>query len=147
MCVDVTYQGQSITATIVDECATCSSAGHIDLSLQAATALGIGQHGTSGDVTSGVTWKPVACITSGDIVGVFNNGYAGQLYFQNVVFPVASATAGGHAATQANGYWDFGTSVSGQSVTLTDTLGHSVTGTVPQTSGGSVGVQFPETCQ
>lgn len=49
--------------------------------------------------------------------------------------------------TQAFGYWDFGQSVAGQSVTLTDTLGHSITGTVPSSSGGSVGAQFPMVCQ
>ena len=65
---------------------------------------------------------------------------------RNVVFPVAAATAGGHAGTQSYGYWDFGASVAGKSITLTDTLGHVVTGTVPGSSGGSVGVQFP-TCQ
>jgi hypothetical protein len=31
-------------------------------------------------------------------------------------------------------------------VTLTDALGHTVTGTIPGTSGGSVGAQFPATC-
>jgi expansin (peptidoglycan-binding protein) len=146
MCVDVTYGGKSITATIVDECATCSSSGHIDLSLAAAVALGLGQNGATADPTSGVTWKAVDCPATGDIVGVYNNGYAGQIYFQNVVFPVAAATAGGHTATQAYGYWDFGTGVASQSVTLTDTLGHVVTGTIPSASGGSVGAQFPESC-
>jgi hypothetical protein len=83
MCVDVTYGGKSITATIVDECATCSSSGHIDLSLAAAVALGLGQNGATADPTSGVTWKAVDCPATGDIVGVYNNGYAGQIYFQN----------------------------------------------------------------
>jgi hypothetical protein len=147
MCVEVTYMGKSITATIVDECATCSSTAHIDLSLASAVALGLGQNGATGDATSGVTWKAVDCPATGDIVAVYNNGYAGQLYFQNGVFPVAAATAGGHTAAQSFGYWDFGTSVAGQSITLTDTLGHVVTGTVPGSSGGSVGVQFPEVCQ
>ena len=63
-----------------------------------------------------------------------------------MVFPVASATAGGHTGTFAYGYWDFGTTVAGQSVTLKDALGHTVTGTIPSSSGGSVGTQFPGTC-
>jgi hypothetical protein len=140
-------QSKSIRATIVDECATCPTNGHIDLSLTAAVALGLGQGTATGDATSGVTWKAVDCPATGDIVGVYNNTYSGQIYFQNVVFPVAKATAGGHTGTQAFGYWDFGTSVAGQSVTLTDTLGHVVTGTIPSASGGSVGAQFPEACQ
>jgi hypothetical protein len=146
MCVQVSYNAKSVIATIVDECATCGTAGHIDLSLPTAVALGLGQGTTTGDATTGVTWKAVDCPVTGDIVGVYNNGYAGQIYFQNLVFPVASATAGGHTGTQAFGYWDFGTAVAGQSVTLTDTLGHVVTGTIPGSSGGSIGVQFPETC-
>jgi hypothetical protein len=147
MCVEVSYQGKTITATIVDECATCNSSQHIDLSLSAAVALDLGQNGTTADATSGVTWETVDCPVTGNIVAVYNNGYAGQLYFQDVTFPVAAATAGGHTATQAYGYWDFGTSVAGQSITLTDTLGHVVTGTVPGSSGGSVGTQFPANCQ
>ena len=59
----------------------------------------------------------------------------------------ASAVAGGHTASQSFGYWDFGTTVGGQSVTLTDTVGHTITGTIPGSSGGSVGAQFPMTCQ
>ena len=104
-------------------------------------------YGLAGDATSGVTWQAVACPASGNIVALYNNGYAGQIYFQNVVFPVASAVAGGHTGTQMFGYWDFGTAVAGQSVTLTDTLGHVVTGTIPGSSGGSVGAQFPTVCQ
>jgi hypothetical protein len=60
---------------------------------------------------------------------------------------VAAATAGGHTGTQSYGYWDFGAQVAGKSVTLTDTLGHVVTGTIPAASGGSVGAQFPANCQ
>jgi hypothetical protein len=146
MCVQVSWNNKSIVATIVDECATCPSSNHIDLSLSAAVALGLGQNGMTGDATSGVTWKAVDCPVTGNIVATFNNGYAGQVYFQNVVWPVASATAGGHAGNQAYGYWDFGTSVAGKQVVLTDTLGHQVTGTIPNASGGSVGVQFPMTC-
>lgn len=146
MCVDVSWMGKTITATIVDECATCPTASHIDLSLSAAAALGLGQGTATGDAKSGVTWKAVDCPVTGNIVGVFN-GSSQQIYFQNVTFPVAKAVAGGHTATQAFGYWDFGTAVGGMSVTLTDTVGHVVTGTIPSSSGGGVGVQFPMTCQ
>ncbi len=147
MCVDVTWNGKTITATIVDECATCPSSNHIDLSLSAAAALGLGQGSNTGDATSGVTWKAIDCPVNGDILALFNNGNSGQIYFQNVVFPVAKAVAGGHTANQSYGYWDFGASVGGQSVTLTDTVGHVISGTLPTSSGGSVGAQFPMTCQ
>jgi hypothetical protein len=146
MCVDVSYQGKTITATIVDECATCTdSGGHIDLGLAAAAALDVGQGNGNGDPTSGVTWEAVACPVSGDVVAVYN-GSSSQIYFQNVAFPVASATAGGATATQSDGFWNFGTDVGGKSVTLTDTLGHTITGTIPNSSGASIGAQFPATC-
>ena len=140
-------EGKSITATqVVDECATCNGVtGHVDLSLPAALALGLST--ANGDPKSGVTWKAVDCAVTGNIVGIFNGNYAGQVYFQNVVFPVAKAVAGGATATQKGGFWDFGKAVNGQSVTLTDTLGHVVTGAIPGSSGGSVGTQFPQTCQ
>jgi hypothetical protein len=146
MCVNVTYGGKTITATIVDECATCTSGAHIDLNLSAAAALGVGQGGATGDPMNGVTWDAVACPVSGNIVAVFNNGSSGQVYFQNVAFPVASATAGGATGNQQSGFWNFGGLVAGKSVTLTDTLGHTVTGTIPTSSGGSIGAQFPATC-
>jgi expansin (peptidoglycan-binding protein) len=146
MCVDVTWNGKSITATIVDECATCPTAGHIDLSLSAAAALGLGQGANTGDATNGVTWKAVDCPVSGNIVAVFNNGNSNQIYFQNVVFPVAAAVANQQNGMQAFGYWDFGSPVAGKTVKLTDSVGHVVTGTIPTASGGSVGVQFPMTC-
>jgi hypothetical protein len=114
------------------------------LSASLARALGVGTTGV-GDPT-GVTWDAVACPVTGDIVGVYNNGYAGEIYFQNVAFPVAAATAGGHTGAQATGFWNFGTSVASMSVTLTDSQGHVVTGTIPSSSGGSIGVQFPSTC-
>ena len=110
-------------------------------------ALGLGQNGSTADAMSGVTWDAVDCPVTGGIVAVYNNGYAGQLYFQDVVFPVAAATAGGHTGTQAYGYWDFTTSVAGKSITLTDTLGHVVTGTVPglerRERGGRVPPDLP----
>lgn len=143
--MDLTFQGKSVTATIIDECATCPTAGHLDLSLATASALGIGHGMVAGDVKSGVTWKAVDCPVSGNIVSVFNNGQPGQIYFQNVAFPVASASAGGHTATQQTGFWNFGASVVGQQVTLTDGVGHRITGTI-QSNGGSIGAQFPLTC-
>jgi hypothetical protein len=145
LCAQISYGGHTIVATIVDDCATCDDTGHLDLSMSAANALGLTSG--AGDPRSGVTWSAVSCDVTGDIVALYNGGYAGQIYFQNVVFPVTSATAGGHTGNPSYGYWDFGTSVAGQSVTLHDALGHSVTGTIPGSSGGSTGTQFPANCQ
>ena len=148
MCVQVSYGGKTIVATVIDACATCNlSAPHVDLSLSASIALGLGQGSTPGNPSSGVTWKTVNCPVTGSIVAVSNNDYMGQFYFQNVAFPVASATAGGRTASQEYGYWDFGAAVGGQQVTLRDTVGHSVTGTLPNSASGTIGAQFPLTCQ
>jgi hypothetical protein len=147
MCVQITFQGKSVVATVVDECATCPESGHLDLSLPAAAALGL--TGNTGTAT-GVSWHAVSCPASGsntNIVAFFNAGSSQQIYFQNVIFPVAKAVAGGRTASQAFGFWDFGTPVGGQQVTLTDTLGHVITGTVPTSSGGSINAQFPMLCQ
>ena len=148
MCVDVTWMGKTVTATIVDECATCPTAGHIDLSETTASALGLGQGSNVGDATSGVTWKAVDCPVTGKHRQCSTpTTVQGRSRAKNVSSLVAKAVAGGHTASQSYGYWDFGASVGGQSVTLTDTVGHVVTGTIPGSSGGSVGAQFPMTCQ
>jgi hypothetical protein len=152
LCAQISVGGHTIVATIVDDCATCDDTDHLDLSMSAANALGLTQ--ASGNPHSGVTWKSVPCPVNGDIVASYNlDGNSGQpvpsqVYFQNVVFPVASATSGGHTANFLFGYWDFGMPMPGQSVTLTDIAGHSVTGTIPGSSnGGSLGVQFADACQ
>jgi hypothetical protein len=147
MCVQISFGGKSVVATVIDECATCPESGHLDLSLPAAAALGLtGNTGTA----SGVSWHAVSCPASGtntNIIAFFNAGSSQQIYFQNVIFPVAKAVAGGRTASQAFGFWDFGAAVGGQQVTLTDTVGHVITGTIPTASGGSVGAQFPMVCQ
>jgi expansin (peptidoglycan-binding protein) len=151
LCVSVSYNGNTITATVVDNCASCGS-GHIDLSPAAGAALGMGTGaGQTEDPKSGVSWKTVACpVGTSSIVAVYNGNYAGQIYFQNVAFPIASASAvvGGttHTANLTNGMWDFGITLTpGTQVTLTDIAGHTVTGTLGS-NGGSLGVQFPTTC-
>jgi hypothetical protein len=154
LCLNVSYagSGKTLMATVVDECPTtggnnppCAATGHLDLSAALARDLGFGisNGGTTvvGD-PSNTTWEAVACpITSnnGNIVVVWN-GSSNQVYFQNVVWPVAAVSG----ASQSNGVWNLG-SGSG-SVTLTDLIGHKITGTLPATSGGSLGVQFPATC-
>jgi hypothetical protein len=144
LCVQISYGGNSIVATIVDDCVGCSGGtGHLDLGMSAANALGLSA--ANGYPMTGVTWHAVSCPVTGNIVASYNAGVVSQVYFQNVVFPVTAATSGGHTAMQAFGYWDFGTNVSGQSVILTDALGHTVTGTVP-TNCGDIGVQFPHSC-
>jgi len=144
MCVEVSYAGRSIIATVIDSCPSCTSDEHIDLSLSAAEALGMTE--TIGEIDGGVTWRAVGCPVTSDIYVNFNGGYQGQVYFQNPAFPIASASSGDHEATPNTGFWDFGMEMGGQEVTLTDILGHTVTAVVPN-QPGSLGVQFDLTCQ
>jgi hypothetical protein len=152
LCVEISYGGHTITATVVDDCATCDDSEHLDLSMSAANALGLTQ--SNGNPHSGVSWKSVSCPVKGDIVASYNldsnsgQPVPSQVYFQNVVFPVASASSGAHSASFSHGFWDFGTAMPGQPVTLTDAVGHTTTGTIPaNANGGSIGTQFAETCQ
>ena len=145
MCVEVSYMGKTIVATVVDACGSCSNAGHLDLSLSAAEALGMTEWNGSPD--TGVSWKTVACPVTENIYVRYNGGVRSQAYFQNTAFPVASAKVGSQSAQVNTGFWMFQGEVSGQVVTLTDTMGHTIQGTMPTaTSGGSLGVQFPLTC-
>jgi hypothetical protein len=136
-----TGNGNSVIVTIIDECpisgsqnSPCKNAGHLDVSMQAFNALGY----SSGD-PSNTTWKSVPCPVTGTIQAVLNAGIAGQVYFQNTVFPVKSVSG----ATQSQyGYWQFNAGGAGGQATLTDVEGHSVTGTIPA-GGGDMKVQFP----
>ena len=142
MCVSISYQGKSVTATIVDECASCPTDGHLDLSPSAASALGLTSQ--IGQVTSGVTWQEVACPTSSNIIALCNGSCGQQFYFQNSTFAIVSAKAGGHTANLNSGFWDFGANVVGDQVTLTDAAGNTITGTIPSSTGTSIGSAGPK---
>lgn len=63
-----------------------------------------------------------------------------------MVYPVASGTANGKALVQSQyAYWSASgiNDFTGVTLKLTDVLGHTITGTVSGTSGGSLGAQFP----
>jgi expansin len=159
-CIEFTgSNGTKVIATIIDECPTgsnqpCTEMNHLDLStsLFGATMVGQGKPNTGGDLGGG-SWKFIACPVTGDIMVRFNNGYAGQVYIQNMVYPIKTATANGTALTQSPyGYWSAGSinNLVGTTLVLTDVEGHIVSATVPQASGTgtSLGVQFlaPGTC-
>jgi hypothetical protein len=103
----------------------------------------------NGGNLSGGSWEFIACPIETDIVVHFNNGYTGDIYIENMVFPVKTATANGHAMTQSTyGYWSAPqvNDLRGATLVLSDVEGDTVTGTVPQaddTTGASIGVQFP----
>ncbi|HMA91445.1 MAG TPA: RlpA-like double-psi beta-barrel domain-containing protein, partial [Polyangiaceae bacterium] len=147
MCVEVTYRGVTITATVIDYCASCQTAGHIDLSLSAAEALGMVEW--NGNPKSGITWKVVGCPATEDIFVSYNGGkQTRQAYFKNLAFPIKTAKFEGKEATLNTGFWDFGAEVAGKTVTLTDVLGYTIEGTMPTAlPGGTFGAQFPLTCE
>jgi hypothetical protein len=153
-CVVITGQnGAKAIATLADECPTtgggnspCTEANHLDLSAAvfATTEIAAGKPNNGGDDPG--SWHFIACPITTDIVTLFNNGYKGQIYIQNMIYPIASGTANGkpmdqsqYAYWEANGINDF----TGVTVKLTDVLGHTITGTVSGNDGGSMGVQFP----
>src|SRR5580692_5849451 len=86
--------GNAVIVTIIDECpisgnqnSPCTSAGHLDVSMQAFNALGF----SSGD-PSNTTWKSVPCPVTGTIQAVLNAGISSQVYFQNTIFPVRAVS-------------------------------------------------------
>lgn len=149
LCVQITYGGKSIIATVVDNYSIALT-GHLNLSVAAFAAL-VGTN-SGDDIKSGVTWKSVLCPATGNIICHFNGTYSGQLYFENAVLPIASASVvvngTTHTGTLSNGFWDFGVTIPGNTIcTLTDIEGRSVNGTIPASdnngAGASIGVQFP----
>jgi hypothetical protein len=146
-CIEITNGGNKIIATVIDECPTvngqnpaCTMAGHLDLSWSAWNAL----HYSTGN-PSGTTWKFIACPITTNIQTMPKSGNNDQFYIENTVFPVASVSVNGQMATHLSyGAWQLpgGTNAAGAKVTLTDSEGHMVTGTVPG-GGGDLGVQFP----
>jgi hypothetical protein len=159
-CIEVTgSNGTKVIATVIDECPTtngnnkpCLDVNHLDLStaLFGATMVAAGQPNNGGNLSGG-SWKYIACPISNNIMVHFNNGYTGDIYIQNMIFPVKSGTANGHALTQSTyGYWSASgvNDMRGATLVLTDVEGHIVQGTIPSGAGTTataidIGVQFP----
>jgi hypothetical protein len=114
-----------------------------DLSLSAAEALGMIEW--DGSPSSGVRWKAVGCPVTESIYVMYNGKDTQQPYYQNLAYPIATAKVGDQNGTLNTGFWMFNGNVAGKTVTLTDTMGHTITGTMPS-AAGSLGVQFPTTC-
>lgn len=94
-CVQMEYQGRSVTVTVVDECPidsnpTCT-AGHIDLSRGAWNALTGGIGGTQ---IFGVNWQIVPCEVSGPVTVELKepeNQYWNEFLVRNHRYPIARA--------------------------------------------------------
>jgi expansin len=94
-CVEMNYQGRSVTVTVVDECPigsnpTCT-AGHIDLSRGAWNQLTNNAPGTQ---IFGVNWRMVPCNTDDNVsfqLKEATNEYWNQFLVRNHRYPIARA--------------------------------------------------------
>ena len=152
-CVQITNtnNGKSVTATVIDECPidsnpACASAGHLDVSKSAFDALGF----STGNPSSGVSWKVVPCNVTGNVKIRVKTGNANQVYIENERLPIKSVTQNGGQATRLSyGAWQLPSNAAGSTLVLTDASGRTLS--VPVGSGSAAtdqdtGKQFP-TCQ
>ena len=94
-CVEMTYQGRSVTVTVVDECPigsnpTCT-AGHIDLSRGAWNQLTGNAPGTQ---IFGVNWRYTPCETTGKVTIELkepDNAYFNEFLVRDHRYPIAKA--------------------------------------------------------
>jgi hypothetical protein len=149
-CVQLTNGGNSVIATVIDECPQDSNPkcinAHLDVSKTAFDKLGY----TAGDPT-GTTWKFVPCPVTGNVKVRVKNGNPNEIYIENAILALQSVTMNGSQANrQSYGAWHFGGNISaGATLTLTDVASRTITVTVANTNQGQnqdTGKQFP-TCQ
>jgi len=149
-CVQITGQnGRMIVATIADECpygsdggnSVCANNpnGHLDLSKAAFDQLGY----SVGNPT-GTNWKFVPCPVTGNVVIRLKTGNPNELFVENSILAVTGVQG---ASRTSYGTWHFGANLAvGQSVTLTDAAGRTLTVQVASTTQNmnqDTGRQFP----
>ncbi len=139
-CVKITNNSKSIVATVIDECPTdngqnpACTPGHLDLSKSAFDALGY----STGN-PSGTTWQFVPCAITGNVQLSYNG--PNEVYVQNMIVPIQSVKMGGASGNHTSyGSWQFGSAVQGQTLTITDVAGRTITVTA---NGSDTGKQFP----
>jgi expansin len=94
-CVEMSYQGRTVTVTVVDECPigsnpTCT-AGHIDLSRGAWNQL---TNNAAGTQIFGVNWRQVACPTTENVTIQLkepDNEYFNEFLVRSHRYPIAKA--------------------------------------------------------
>jgi expansin (peptidoglycan-binding protein) len=94
-CVEISYQGRTVNATVVDECPIASNptctAGHLDLSRGAWNAL---TNNAGGTEISGVNWRFAPCGGTGNVTIELKepgNAYWNQFLVRGHRFPIAKA--------------------------------------------------------
>ena len=148
-CAEVSGGGHTAVVTIIDACprdtnAPCANNpnGHLDLSLPAMNALGYGT-----GYPMGTTWRFVPCPVTGSVVVRIKPGNPNQVYIENEVLPIQSVTVNGAQATRLSyGAWQLPGNAAGQTLTLTDSGGSTITVQVIGSEGQnqSTGQQFPQ---
>ena len=150
-CVQITNNGKTIIATIIDECPESSNpvcsqnaSGELDLSVDAFNQLGF----PTGNPT-GTSWKVVPCPYAGNVIVRVKQ--SNELYLEGVILPIKSVSGpGGNASRTSYGSWHFNSNISsGAQLTLTDSAGRTLMVTVSSTSvdqNQDTGKQFPK-CQ
>ncbi|MES1207939.1 MAG: hypothetical protein ABUS79_18550, partial [Pseudomonadota bacterium] len=150
-CVEISNNGKTIIATIIDECPEDSNpvckqnaSGELDLSVDAFNALGYANGNPSG-----TSWKAVPCPVTGNVVVRIKQ--ANEAYIENSILAITGVSGpGGNASKTSYGSWHFNANIgSGSQLTLTDSAGRMLQVTLP--SGGTdqnqdTGKQFPA-CQ
>jgi len=150
-CVQISNNGHTIIATIIDECPANSNPvcqqnmkGELDLSVDAFNALGFGNGNPSG-----TSWKAVPCPVTGNVVVRIKQ--SNEAYIENSILAITSVSGpGGGASKTSYGSWHFNASLgSGSQLTLTDAANRMIqvtlkSGTTDQNQ--DTGVQFPQ-CQ
>jgi expansin (peptidoglycan-binding protein) len=94
-CLEMSYQGRTVTVTVVDECPigsnpTCT-AGHVDLSRGAWNMLTNNAPGTQ---IGGVNWREVACPTTENVTFQLKepqNQYWNEFLVRNHRYPIVKA--------------------------------------------------------
>jgi hypothetical protein len=149
-CVQLSNGGNSVIATVIDECPHDSNPlctnGHLDVSKSAFDRLGYNVGNPSN-----TTWKFVPCPVMGNVKVRVKNGNPNEIYIENAILALQSVTMdGAQANRQSYGAWHFnGNIAAGAQLVLTDVVGRTITVTVANTTPGQnqdTGKQFP-TCQ
>lgn len=146
-CIEVSRDdGRKVVATVVDECPKGSDpkcvGGHVDLSRNAFLQIGSLAEGFLGKgntlqpapPTVGlISWRFVPCPVTGNAFARIKSGNQNEIFFENLVAPIKSATLNGVSATALQPYnaWHFANNITaGAALSVTDIDNSTITFTV-----------------
>lgn len=146
-CVQLSNGGNSVIATVIDECPLDSNplcvTGHLDVSKTAFDRLGfpVGN-------PKNTTWKFVPCPVMGNVKIRMKPGNPNEIYIENIVLALQSVSMNGQMGRrQSYGAWHWdGNIPQGATLNLTDVAGRSISVNVNSLTAGQnqdTGKQFP----